>query len=296
MIRRTVVAYNVHVVYQRARIVRARWNLKKEMLSERQLKMKTRKGFTLIELLVVIAIIALLLSIIMPALRMAKEHARRLLCSNNLKSIGMGLKIYADDSDDKLIPNSNVDGDPYNNGITTSYNPWLSYALGVEFGDPTFLRPTQMGILFSERIIDTPDVFYCETAQYTRKSEERRMKAYYTGGIDPIVQFMPPDVGYGWGAPSGDRRCRSNYMYWTWEETRASKVGGHRAVVVDSLTTAAHMKGANPYGMNALFNDGHVGITLFSSNPEVLEFVTRPWADKSGDHAGFVNCLRLLDP
>ena len=258
--------------------------------------MKSRKGFTLIELLVVIAIIALLLSILTPALRMAKENARRLLCTNNLKSMGIGLKIYTDDSDDKLIPNARSNGDEYNDGITPSYNPWNSYLLGVDTGDPIFLKPVQLGKLFSNNIIDTPDIFYCETAKYTVKGSERRTKAYYTGGYDPIAKFMPPDESYGWGTPADDTRCRSNYMYWTWTETRASKVGGHRAVVVDSLTTAAHMKGGNPYGMNALFNDGHVGMTLFNSNPEILEFAERPFKDKLGDYAGFVNCLRLLDP
>jgi prepilin-type N-terminal cleavage/methylation domain-containing protein len=48
--------------------------------------MRTHKGFTLIELLVVIAIIALLLAILMPSLKMAKEYATRLQCANNLKS------------------------------------------------------------------------------------------------------------------------------------------------------------------------------------------------------------------
>ena len=61
-----------------------------------------KRAFTLIELLVVIAIIALLLAIIMPALSLAKEQARRIMCKNHLKQIGLTLKIYAEENNGKL--------------------------------------------------------------------------------------------------------------------------------------------------------------------------------------------------
>jgi prepilin-type N-terminal cleavage/methylation domain-containing protein/prepilin-type processing-associated H-X9-DG protein len=57
-----------------------------------------RKAFTLIELLVVIAVIALLLSVIVPALQKAKEKTRELACRNNLRQLCMGLTFYAEDN------------------------------------------------------------------------------------------------------------------------------------------------------------------------------------------------------
>jgi prepilin-type N-terminal cleavage/methylation domain-containing protein/prepilin-type processing-associated H-X9-DG protein len=60
------------------------------------------KGFTLIELLVVIAIIAVLLAIIMPAMRKVKESAKQTICKSNLKNIGLAVLMYLDDSDRKL--------------------------------------------------------------------------------------------------------------------------------------------------------------------------------------------------
>ncbi len=57
-----------------------------------------RHGFTLIELLVVISIIAVLMSIMMPALRKAKEQANKITCSSRLKDIGVMMNVYGADN------------------------------------------------------------------------------------------------------------------------------------------------------------------------------------------------------
>src|SRR5213592_286562 len=62
-----------------------------------------RLGFTLIELMVVIAIIAILASMLLPALAKSKQKAHAIACVNNLKQLTLCWIMYAHDNDDKLI-------------------------------------------------------------------------------------------------------------------------------------------------------------------------------------------------
>lgn len=105
------------------------------------------RGFTLIELLVVIAILAILAALLMPGLKSARDSAKAASCASNLKQIGFGAHLYADDNDGWL---------PYATWSSSIrwWNKLGPYAGAKRYG-PTIYTGTEPNVVLAESLIWT---------------------------------------------------------------------------------------------------------------------------------------------
>jgi len=223
----------------------------------------TRKAFTLIELLVVIAIIALLVSILLPALNESRNLSRRVVCSANLHSMGQGFYQYAQDNKDMLPPQAFW-------GISGS-NTYLSYhesylkpsAPANGYGPITIMKAFGAGGLYDTGLITEIGTFYCPgLLSYPSDSDSHKMSYY----IHPVTgEYYTSDP------PGHMKMVRISYNYFKNNIRSLDKMGSRSFLydLIHSRYLISHISSTgDPKGFNVLYGDGHV---VFNTNRDVLE-------------------------
>lgn len=130
----------------------------------------TRRGFTLIELLVVIAIIATLVALLLPAVQQAREAARRSVCRNNLKQIGLAFHNYLDAY--QVLPQALKGASDWNKMCSPNVAilPYLEASGVYDLYDHNDLYDSAKNLILKDKM---PSVYVCPTTPNGGVPEER---------------------------------------------------------------------------------------------------------------------------
>jgi prepilin-type N-terminal cleavage/methylation domain-containing protein/prepilin-type processing-associated H-X9-DG protein len=134
-----------------------------------------RHGFTLIELLVVIAIIALLMGILMPALRAARDHGKRMHCASNTRTLSLAWVMYAENFDYRLV-NPKVKSEE-SIKISNEPLPWVLIPEDEHASVEAKTQAIQKGALYPY-VGKSVDVYRCPADQRIRNPYQDAFRTY----------------------------------------------------------------------------------------------------------------------
>lgn len=246
------------------------------------MKSKTaRSAFTLVELLVVIAIIGILASLILAAVARVKQRSQETICLNNLRQIGVAMKLYQDDNQNRLPLRISMKGSsgmpPQDPATAADWNDF-SHAIGGKDGGPgTKLAPARERPLFP--YIKNPETFHCLADQgWEDKPRNRSVRPSYWSVFGCSYSYNTTrsgaptraDIGTpGLANKSGDLVSKPSLFVLVYERpaavdgTEAPIILWHRAKNSESLLLSEHYAKGRELVAPFLFLDGRTQVLVF---------------------------------
>ena len=245
--------------------------------------MRKKSGFTLIELLVVISIVALLIALLLPAIKKAREQARRTKCASNIRQVGIALQGYAGDFDAHFPPG------------WFGMNASLTFEVATPWDRPGYTLPADggrhwagHGLLYGHEYLTDPLLLDCPSQRFVML----RYPLGWDGDLRRSTGWWDEDFLYrftsyhyrifgqeqpGTVLPEDIERLHQYQVLGTEQPIAlladilhpgpASEPDAWGPPGIDNDTTWAHIDG--PAGLNVGFSDGH---TVFISRPRMTEY------------------------
>ena len=217
-----------------------------------------RRGFTLIELLVVIAIIAIIASLLLPALARAKGSGKRSVCLSNLRQIGVGFAMYAADGADRFPDRRDLK-------LELGYMPWTTWP-------PSDPRSGWAAAALKEYVPD-PAVWECpalvasnlknapQCAQPISSETNSPVARYWLWRFDRIEEIVPLDNFWGKTEEQAVADLRNANNPQAGVPNGASDVelavDPYFPKTIPSIPGEYRGRAVHPNGRNRLFLDGH---------------------------------------
>jgi prepilin-type N-terminal cleavage/methylation domain-containing protein/prepilin-type processing-associated H-X9-DG protein len=228
---------------------------------------RRRGGFTLVELLVVIGIIAILMSMLMPALSRAKQKANRIACVNNIRQIDMAATMYAGDHESEYPRRANLT----NSWIFTlkSYygnNSPTNNANGKEWNSKILKCPTDRWMEWRSYLINGFNDYWAATLN--KQNYDQMMQWRYPHGMKESEIKLPSDT-----IVFGEKRIGSYHVHMDFGQGK----GNDKEEVNQNMHKSG--SGKTSGGSNFAFADGSTRMLRYggSVRPLNLWAITDMW-------------------